>query len=156
MYQDYIENVAMLWCDLWKVYYPDGIEWDGISLTAAEIQSVQPNVRVDIAEDTSLSKMASQQELTNLFNNGKLTFKEYVEAYPEHSSIPKDILRKIVEDRELQMQQTGMPPMDEFGNPIDVQLNQGVNTGGMSGGSTMSGGGAQALQSQLAQRPLVG
>ena len=45
---------------------------------------------------------------------------------------------------------------DEFGNPIDVQLNQGVNTGGMSGGSTMSGGGAQALQSQLAQRPLVG
>ena len=156
MYQDYIENVAMLWCDLWKVYYPDGIEWDGISLTAAEIQSVQPNVRVDIAEDTSLSKMASQQELTNLFNNGKLTFKEYVEAYPEHSSIPKDILRKIVEDREMQMAQTGMPPMDEFGNPIDVQLNQGVNTGGMSGGSTMSGGGAQALQSQLAQRPLVG
>ena len=156
MYQDYIENVAMLWCDLWKVYYPDGIEWDGISLSAAEIQSVQPNVRVDIAEDTSLSKMASQQELTNLFNNGKLTFKEYVEAYPEHSSIPKDILRKIVEDREMQMAQTGMPPMDEFGNPIDVQLNQGVNTGGMSGGSTMSGGGAQALQSQLAQRPLVG
>ena len=156
MYQDYIENVALLWCELWKVYYPDGIDWDGITLSAAEIQSVEPNVRVDIAEDTSLSKMASQQELTNLFNNGKLTFKEYVEAYPEHSSIPKDILRKIVEDREMQMAQTGMPPMDEFGNPIDVQLNQGVNTGGMSGGSTMSGGGAQALQSQLAQRPLVG
>ena len=156
MYQDYIENVALLWCELWKVYYPDGIDWDGITLSAAEIQSVQPNVRVDIAEDTSLSKMASQQELTNLFNNGKLTFKEYVEAYPEHSSIPKDILRKIVEDREMQTAQTGMPPMDEFGNPIDVQLNQGVNTGGMSGGSTMSGGGAQALQSQLAQRPLVG
>ena len=155
MYQDFIENVALLWCELWKVYYPDGIDWDGISLTAAEIQSVEPNVRVDIAEDTSLSKMASQQELTNLFNNGKLTFKEYVEAYPEHSSIPKDILRKIVADREMQMAQTGMPPMDEFGNPIDVQLNQGVNTGGMSGGSTMSGGGAQAIQSQLAQRGLV-
>ena len=101
MYQDFIENVALLWCELWKVYYPQGIDWDGIMLTAEEIQSVEPNVRVDIAEDTSLSKMASQQELTNLFNNGKLTFKEYVEAYPEHSSIPKDILRKIVADREL-------------------------------------------------------
>ena len=155
MYQDFIENVALLWCELWKVYYPDGIDWDGISLTAEEIQSVEPNVRVDIAEDTSLSKMASQQELTNLFNNGKLTFKEYVEAYPEHSSIPKDVLRKIVADRELQMQQTGMPPVDEFGNPIDVQLNQGVQTGGMSGGSTASGGGYQAIQSQLAQRGLV-
>jgi len=156
MYQDFIENVALLWCDLWKVYYPDGIDWDGITLSAAEIQSVEPNVRVDIAEDTSLSKMASQQELTNLFNNGKLTFKEYVEAYPEHSSIPKDVLRKIVADREMQTAQTGMPPTDEFGNPIDVQLNQGVQTGGMSGGSGMSGGGYQAIQSQLAERPLVG
>lgn len=154
MYQDFIENVALLWCELWKVYYPDGLEWDGISITAAEIQSVEPNVRVDIAEDTSLSKMASQQELTNLFNNGKLTFKEYVEAYPEHSSIPKDILRKIVADREAQTAQTGMPPMDEFGNPLDVQPNS-VNTGGMSGGSTMSGGGAQAIQSQLAQQGVV-
>ena len=155
MYQDFIENVALLWCELWKVYYPDGIDWDGISITAEEIQSVEPNVRVDIAEDTSLSKMASQQELTNLFNNGKLTFKEYVEAYPEHSSIPKDVLRKIVADREAQMMQTGMPPVDEFGNPIDVQLNQGVNVGGMSGGSNMSGGGYQAIQSQLAQQGLV-
>lgn len=154
MYQDFIENVALLWCELWKVYYPDGLEWDGVSITAAEIQSVEPNVRVDIAEDTSLSKMASQQELTNLFNNGKLTFKEYVEAYPEHSSIPKDILRKIVADREEQMAQTGMPPTDEFGNPLDVQPNS-VNTGGMSGGSTMSGGGAQAIQSQLAQQSVV-
>lgn len=154
MYQDFIENVALLWCELWKVYYPDGLEWDGVSITAAEIQSVEPNVRVDIAEDTSLSKMASQQELTNLFNNGKLTFKEYVEAYPEHSSIPKDILRKIVADREAQMAQTGMPPTDEFGNPLDVQPNS-VNAGGMSGGSTMSGGGAQAIQSQLAQQSVV-
>lgn len=154
MYQDFIENVALLWCELWKVYYPEGLEWDGVSITAAEIQSVEPNVRVDIAEDTSLSKMASQQELTNLFNNGKLSFKEYVEAYPEHSSIPKDILRKIVADREAQTAQTGMPPMDEFGNPLDVQPNS-VNTGGMSGGSTMSGGGAQAIQSQLAQQGVV-
>ena len=155
MFQNFIEDVALLFCELWKVYYPSGLEWDGISITAEEIQSVEPNVRVDIAEDTSLSKMASQQELTNLFNNGKLTFKEYVEAYPEHSSIPKDVLRKIVADREMQMAQTGMPPMDEFGNPIDIQLNQGVNTGGMSGGSTMSGGGAQAIQSQLAQQGVV-
>jgi hypothetical protein len=148
MYQDFIENVALLWCELWKVYYPNGIEWDGVSLTAQEIQSVEPNVRVDIAEDTSLSKMASQQELTNLFNNGKLTFAEYVEAYPEHSSIPKDVLRKIVADREQKMAM-GQPIVDEFGNPVDVGLAPGVNTGGDSGGSY------QAVQSQLAQEGVV-
>lgn len=148
MYQDFIENVALLWCELWKVYYPEGFDWDGISITATEIQSVEPNVRIDIAEDTSLSKMASQQELTNLFNNGKLTFAEYVEAYPEHSSIPKDILRKIVAEREMKLAQ-GQPLVDELGNPIDISLNQGVNPGGESGGSY------QAVQSQLAERPIV-
>jgi hypothetical protein len=149
MYQDFIENVALLWCELWKVYYPSGIEWDGISLSAQEIQSVEPNVRVDIAEDTSLSKMASQQELTNLFNNGKLTFAEYVEAYPEHSSIPKDVLRKIVADREQKMAM-GQPIVDEAtGMPVDIGLAGGVNTGGESGGSY------QALQSQLSQNTVV-
>jgi hypothetical protein len=148
MYQDYIENVALLWFELWKVYYPDGIEWDGVKITAEEIAAVEPNVRVDIAEDTSLSKLASQQELTNLFNNGKLTFAEYVEAYPEHSSIPKDILRKIVAEREQKMAM-GQPIVDEFGNPVDVSLSPGVNTGGDSGGSY------QAVQGQLAQQGVV-
>jgi len=149
MYQDFIENVALLWFELWKVYYPSGIEMDGIFVSPEEIANIVPNVRVDIAEDTALSKMAAQQELTNLFNNGKLTFAEYVEAYPEHSTISKEVLERIVANRQAQMQATGMPPVDEFGNPIDVQLNQGVNVGGASGGSY------QAVQGQLAERPII-
>ena len=150
MYQDFIENVALLWFELWKVYYPMGVQMDGILVEPEEIASIVPNVRVDIAEDTALSKMAAQQELTNLFNNGKLTFAEYVEAYPEHSTISKEVLQKIVANRQMQMQMTGMPPVDEFGNPIDVQPNQGVNTGGASGGSY------QSVQGQLADRPIIG
>ena len=106
MYQDFIENVALLWFELWKVYFPMGIEMDGISVSPEEIENILPSVRVDIAEDTSLSKMAAQQELTNLFNNGKLTFAEYVEAYPDHSTISKDVLQKIVANRQMQMMQT--------------------------------------------------
>lgn len=148
MYQDFIENVALLWFELWKVYYPMGLEMDGVVITADELDSIIPNVRVDIAEDTTLSRMAAQQELTNLFNNGKLTFAEYAEAYPEHSSISKDILQKIVADREQKMAM-GQPIVDEMGNPVDIGLAEGVNTGGMSGGSY------QAVQSQLAQDTLV-
>ena len=150
MYQDFIENVALLWFELWKVYFPMGIEMDGVMVQPDEIVSIQPNVRIDIAEDTSLTKMAAQQELTNLFNNGKLTFAEYVKAYPEHSTISKEVLEQIVADRQMQTAMTGMPPVDEFGNPIDVQPNQGVNVGGASGGSY------QSLQGQLAERPIVG
>lgn len=149
MYQDFIENVALLWFELWRVYFPMGIEMDGIVVMPEEIAAITPSVRVDIAEDTALSKMAAQQELTNLFNNGKLTFEEYANAYPEHSTLSKETLRQIVENRKMQMQMTGMPPVDEFGNPIDVQLNQGVNVGGASGGSY------QSIQGQLAERPIV-
>lgn len=145
MYQDFIENIALLWFELWKVYYPAGISMDGIEVEAEEIDMVVPNVRVDIAEDTSLSKMALQQEITNLFNAGKLTFDEFVEIYPEHSSLPKEKLRQIAQNRQ-QMMQMGQMPVDEFGNPIQgLQLGGGVNPGGMSSGSY------QNIQSMMAQ-----
>jgi len=145
MYQDFIENVALLWFELWKVYYPAGLMMDGIELEEGEIDMVAPNVRVDIAEDTSLSKMAMQQELMNLFNGGKLTFDEFVEAYPEHSSIPKNILLEIAQKRQMQMAM-GQMPVDENGMPIQgVQLGGGVNPGGVSGGSY------QNIQSMMAE-----
>lgn len=147
MYQDFIENVALLWFELWKVYYPAGIMMDGIELMEGELDTVVPNVRVDIAEDTSLSKMAMQQELMNLFNGGKLTFEEFVEAYPEHSSIPKEVLRNIVAKRNQQIQH-GMTPIDEStGMPVQgLQLaGQVVNPGGTSSGSY------QNIQSMMAE-----
>lgn len=148
MYQDFVENTALLWFELWKVFYPDGIDMDGVQITKKEIEAILPNVRVDIAEDTTLSKMATQQELTNLFNNNKITFKEYATAYPEHASIPKDTLMQIVAEREAQMQM-GQPVVDDMGNPIDQPIDDslggGVNVGGVSGGSY------QGVQASLAQ-----
>ena len=145
MYQDFVENVALLWFELWKVYYPEGIDMDGVVISADEIEMVEPNVRVDIAEDTTLSKMATQQELTNLFNNGKISFEEYAQAYPEHASIPKDVLMNIVQKRQ-QMLAQGQMPVDENGSPLDpMAVGGGVNTGGASGGSY------QSVQASLAQ-----
>lgn len=145
MYQDFIENVALLWFELWKVYFPSGIKFDGIKVQAEEIAKIQPNVRVDIAEDTTLSKMASQQELTNMFNNGKISFEEFAEAYPEHSSVSKETLLKIVKARKEEMAQGNMP-MNENGEPLDpTTIQGGVNTGGVSGGSY------QSIQSMLAR-----
>ena len=144
MYQDFIENVAMLWFELWKIYYPDGLEMDGIVVLPDEIEAIQPTVRVDIAEDTSLSKMAAQQELTNMFNNGKISFEEFAQAYPEHSSLSKDVLMNIVNTRKAMMAQ-GQMPVNENGQPLDpLATGGGVNAGGVSGGSY------QSMQSQLA------
>ena len=82
----------------------------------------------------------------------------YVPAKGEISKEKYDALQREIKetsDELTALKQSAKEVSDEFGNPIDVQLNQGVNTGGMSGGSTMSGGGYQAIQSQLAQQGLV-
>ena len=145
MYQEFVENVALLWFDIWKAYYPDGIEFDGIRVEAEEIENIVPNVRIDIAEDTTLSRMTSQQEISNLFNNNKITFDEFAEAYPEHASIDKKILLKIAEQRrqaQLAQQQAmeqqqlamgGMPGDLEINNEVQPEIaSQDVsNSGGM-------------------------
>lgn len=146
MYQEFVENVALLWFDIWKAYYPDGIEFDGIRVEAEEIENIVPNVRIDIAEDTTLSRMTSQQEISNLFNNNKITFDEFAEAYPEHASIDKKILLKIAEQRrqaQLAQQQAmeqqqlamgGMPGDLEINNEVQPEIaSQDVSdSGGMS------------------------
>lgn len=147
MYQDFVENVALLWFDMWRAYNPQKIEMDGIEVTAKEIDSIEPNVRIDIAEDTTLSKMAAQQELTNLLNGGKITFEEWVEALPEHTSIGKNTLYTILQNRQEKVE-TGEMQLDEMGNPIP-EAPGGVNPGGVSGGSY------QAVQASLADRPIM-
>ena len=146
MYQEFVENVALLWFDIWKAYYPDGIEFDGIRVEAEEIENIVPNVRIDIAEDTTLSRMTSQQEISNLFNNNKITFDEFAEAYPEHASIDKKILLRIAEQRrqaQLAQQQAieqqqlamgGMPGDLEINNEVQPEIaSQDVSdSGGMS------------------------
>lgn len=146
MYQEFVENVALLWFDIWKAYYPDGIEFDGIRVEAEEIENIVPNVRIDIAEDTTLSRMTSQQEISNLFNNNKITFDEFAEAYPEHASIDKKILLKIAEQRRqaqlaqqqaMEQQQLAMGGMQgdlEINNEVQPEIaSQDVsNSGGMS------------------------
>lgn len=153
MYQEFVENVALMYFELWKVYYPQGIEMDGVMVSAEEIASIEPNVRIDIAENTTLSRMATQQELTNLFNNNKITFEEYVTAYPEHSSIDKAILLNILarrQEREAMQQQMMMQQQAMMGGDpmIDNSVQNEVppQDVGQGGGASV-----QDIQSQLAQ-----
>lgn len=154
MYQEFVENVALLWFDIWKAYYPDGIEFDGIRVEAEEIENIVPNVRIDIAEDTTLSRMTSQQEISNLFNNNKITFDEFAEAYPEHASIDKKILLKIAEQRRqaqlAQQQAMAQQQLAMGGMPGDLEINNEVQPEIASQDVSDSGGmSAQQVQQMV-------
>lgn len=56
-------------------------------------------VKVDVSPETTFSKYAVEQNLSNLLTSGIITFEEYVDALPDGSVMPKDKLEKIVEQR---------------------------------------------------------
>jgi hypothetical protein len=127
MYNNYIEDVALLYYDMWRTFYPDGLNFDGVSISGDELADVLPNVRIDISENNTWSRTVEQQEITNLFNNGKITLEEYAKISPDHSSVPKDKLLEIVAERKQQMeaQQMGQMPVGaEQQNAFDQQFVQ--------------------------------
>lgn len=108
MYRDFVEDVALLYYDLWATYFPDGVNFDGVQVTTEELNGVLPNVRIDISENNTWSRTLEQQEVSNLFNNGKLTLEEFAKISPEHSNVPKDKLLEVVAERQMKLQQQQM------------------------------------------------
>lgn len=141
-FQRFVEEVAMLWFDLWSTYDPDGFteeqvvervdpqtgetvqEVEDVSVPYEEIISLRPTVRIDVSQDNRWTKLAEQQAADQLLNSQQIGFSEYVELCAENGPIPKSKLLKIVEQREqqqaeMQQQQAaqGMP-VDQNGNPL--------------------------------------
>lgn len=132
-YQRFVEEVAMLWFDLWSTYDPDGFEEEVVDeqtgettkrpVPYEEIISLRPTVRIDVSQDNRWTKLAEQQAADQLLNNQQIGFSEWVELCAENGPIPKSKLLKIVNQREQQQremaaQQAQQPQFDENGNPI--------------------------------------
>lgn len=141
-YQRFVEEVAMLWFDLWTTYDPDGFTEEVVvpttdPETGEEIETVEqqpvpyeevvklrPTVRIDVSQDNRWTKLAEQQAADQLLNNQQIGFSEWVELCAENGPIPKSKLLKIVAQREQQQQEMqaqqaqGQMQVDQNGNPI--------------------------------------
>lgn len=146
MFQNFVEDVALLYYDIWRTYFPDGVDFDGIQLTKEELDSVLPNVRIDISENNTWSRTMEQQEISNLFNNGKLTLEEYAKISPDHSNVPKNKLLQVVAERSAQQNAQPDPMMQ---NQADMQYVQGMDQ--IPDQNVGEGLPYQALQSMMAQ-----
>jgi hypothetical protein len=157
MFKEFVENVALLYFDLWKTFYPDGVKFEQVEVTAEELQKIEPTVRIDVSENTTLSRVAEQQEVTNLFNNNKITFDEFVKLYPEHATIDKKRLQEILQARQEaekqqkqeMAQQQQMIATQGGEQPIDNNVPSDEINNDVGGGNAPS---YQDIQSQLAQK----
>lgn len=157
MYNNFVEDVALLYYDIWRTYFPNGVDFDGVQVTKEELEDVLPSVRIDISENNTWSRTVEQQEISNLFNNGKLTLEEYAKISPDHSSVPKDRLLAVVAERkrrmqEQQMQGQQMPMGMDEQNQADAQFVQQEDM--IPEQNVSEGMSYQDLQSMLAQNRL--
>lgn len=99
-FKQFAEDIARIWYRLWVVYSPAGLELaDGVSVTAAQLSALEPDIRIDISNTSPFSKYAREQALEKLFTLGHITFEEYVSALDDDSSVPKSKLKHIIENR---------------------------------------------------------
>ena len=142
-FQRFVEEVAMLWFDLWTTYDPDGFteeqtqqitnpetgeittETVEVPVPYEEIVKLRPTVRIDVSQDNRWTKLAEQQAADQLLNNQQIGFSEWVELCAENGPIPKSKLLKIVEQREQMQAQAAQAQQGQQmpGQPVPPQPN---------------------------------
>lgn len=145
-YKQWVEDVSLLWMDLWVVYNEDGISFqyedeDGnqmpVTITQEQLRELKPLVRIDVSPDNQWTKLAEQQSIDSMLQLDKITLEEYAEMTPANSSVPKQKLMTVINRRKRQeqqaaLQQQQMAMQQQAAGQIDPQIvlqeliNQGV------------------------------
>ena len=103
-YQQFVEDVALLWFDMWMAY--DAEDFEGLDgLGWEDAASIRPSVRIDVSQDNQWTKLAEQQGIDNLLAQGIISFEEYAQLVPEGGAVPKGRLLEIANQRRAQQMQ---------------------------------------------------
>ena len=111
-FEKYIEDTARLWWEL-DIVYNDTVETqdtDGnpIKVTPDEMSKLQPEVRIDVSQDTAFTKESALVRMDKLLEMQQITVEEWAKLLPQNSPLPKDDLLRILQERQQQM-----PPEEE-------------------------------------------
>lgn len=131
----FIEDIARICFEIWKTYEVDGMpvmyeqkdsEGNTIEIPGTIpyeiLEKLEPNIKVEITPTSSYDRYAKEQSLENLFMNDKITFDEYVEALPQGSVMPKNVLEKIIQRRKEN--QAKLTQMQMQADEINSEMNQ--------------------------------
>lgn len=130
-YKQFVEDLALLWFDIWLTYNPNGLEiiiedeeqGEQMALIPPEIlEGMKVNVRIDVSQNNPFSRFAQEQSLENLFAMQAITFDEYVEALDDDAAVPKGKLKDIIDKRQVQAQKDAM--YEQTISQLEQQLNK--------------------------------
>lgn len=133
-YKQYVEDVAMLWFDMWVAYNPQGVTVtktddmgndEQVTISQEELQQLKPTVRIDVSQDNQWTKLSEQQWLDNMFDRGQLSLEEYAELAPTNSSVPVGKLNAVLAKRQA-MQNQQEEANAQLSEIVDQLMQQGI------------------------------
>jgi hypothetical protein len=144
-FKTFLEDLARIWYDMLKTYSTEGIivtkeekdEETGevietpYTISYDDLQRLKFNTKIDITPHSAYDKFAQEQSLENLFMSQIITFEEYVKALPTDSVMPKQLLDKILKDR--QETNKKMQQIEQEANAINGAIQQEMTMQEMNG-----------------------
>ena len=135
-FKTFLEDLARIWYEMLQTYSVEGIvvtkEEKNIEtgetteipyqITYEQLQSMKPDLKIDITPHSAYDKYAQEQSLENLFTSKAITFEEYVNALSDDSVMPKPILTKILQQRKEAQQK--IHEMEMQANALDGAMKQ--------------------------------
>lgn len=113
-YQQYVEDIALIWFDMWTAYDIDSFNTEQVDPITGEIiqnqvtpevlSALKPSVRIDVSQDNNWTKLSEQQTLDNLLNNNLISLDEWADLVPDNSPVPKGKLQKVLRERQQTQQ----------------------------------------------------
>lgn len=146
-YRQFVEDLALLWYDIWVAYNPNGLSVqmdDNQTMTISPelLARMKVNVRIDVSQNNPFSKYAQEQSLISLLSSQHISFEEFIDALDDGSVTPKGKLKDIINKRQTQVESEEKiliaQQQQEIAKLTDA-LNQSTNI--------LSGGGQNAMQS---------
>lgn len=106
-YRQFVEDIARIWWELWRVYNPDGVETVTGDppikkrILPQDLDAMQVRIRIDVSPDSPFDRYAQEQSIEKALAAGYISFEEYVKALDGLSSAPKGRFERILSERSM-------------------------------------------------------
>ena len=128
-YKQFVEDLAIIWMDLWTVYSGNGISLDfkdddgnqaQLFVPAEMMAALDVSVKIDVSPVDPYSVLSRQMALENAKAHGDISFEEYVSVLDENSGVPKEKFKQIIDQRKAKLEaQQAMQQAMQLGAQFD-------------------------------------
>jgi hypothetical protein len=123
-YRQLVEDVALIWLDLWSAYdlppenFTPGTSFGRNIAPAQSAEGDAVHIRIDISEVSRTTRLGQVQALQRLLEAGYIDFEEFVDALEDDTFLPKSRLERILKSRKALQEEEASPEISPISEEI--------------------------------------